>query len=318
MTIRLARGILGLRGARKSTAELLLSFMSKGKRRRGFRVASSSSKSKWLGTLKFEDYEKVFLAPVISLILGVGTYFCKHYAEKFPEVALYETVAVAACLAGVFVLLLYVPVFLFRIFTYKRSAIIAFLVIILALAVLVVPATQFIWRYTANGTHPMENGSLTNSTDSDEITKTEPTEEVLYIPTQHPKQQAQPSSTHYQAERNHKQTSQSSDVVNPVEFDGDCLRFSQQLLSQPDVLHYPQKYHIHSQVEMFEQPVLVKGKPSFPVFAGDPYEFEGDALDLYSRHHNAGAQSSVSVEDAVEKALTQLCETLRREGFGDR
>jgi hypothetical protein len=98
--------------------------------------------------------------------------------------------------------------------------------------------------------------------------------------------------------------------------DDDCLKHSKFLLSQPSLLHYPRKHYIDCQVEMFERPILLKGKPTFASsFEEIPSEFTANALDIYDRHNNAKAQSYVSVYDAVESALMRLCQNLRRAGL---
>ncbi|XP_062510425.1 uncharacterized protein LOC134186467 [Corticium candelabrum] len=281
--------------------------MPRGGRRKGFRKASAGSKST-SSTLKFEDYEKVFIGPLVTLILGFATYVCKNYWNKFPDVEFYETVVVAACLAGIFVTLLFLPVIVYNLFTSKRSAIIVLLLCLLVFIVVVVPITQLLWGYFSNG----NQAELPTVSD-----------EVVTVDDRSSSNMEKNKNNLTGQEESHERVShqETSDVLNSnVQFNGDCLKYSQQLLSQPNVLRYPRKYHIHTQVEMLQRTVLLKGKPTFLVFSDDsdpPSQFEGDALDLYNRKNNAGAQSFVSVYDAVEKALTLLCNNLLEQGFGN-
>lgn len=99
-------------------------------------------------------------------------------------------------------------------------------------------------------------------------------------------------------------------ATDTLKFDGDCAKYSRQLLSQA-ALNTQETNRVKGQVEMFKQTIHLTAKPSF----ADPSNYEASALDVMNRRHNGGAESRVSAEDAVEKALVEVCENLRRDGF---
>ena len=295
--------------------------MPKGRRRRQPHTATSTS-SIQTPILPFENFQEALVGSLSSAVMGVAAYVFYQYWEKLPQVELYETIAVAVSISGTCLLLLYLRVLLYNALTNKGWTTIAVLSISLTIGVLGVP----IWRYFALGTPP-PNVSTNNITTDDIIRQTEsfqiveeqspqqierPFQGVVELSTQQPEQLAQPSMNSGGSSSNNQNDGDAS-----TEFDGDCRKYSKLLLSQPNVLHYPRKHYIDCQVEMFDRPILLKGKPTFASsFSEVPSEFDADALDIYDRHHNDGAQSYVSVYDAVESALTRICENLRRAGLG--
>ena len=286
-------------------------------------MSSSSAPS----TIRLENYEQEFIGPFIEafigLILAFVGYYCHQHWERLPEVGLFESVALAISLAFICIVLLYLPQILYRIFSNKLYASLMIVFLFLAFFVLSRPAWNlFVYL---NGT------SITVSSDSEESMKIEKILEQIAkfdeVEVKHNKEQTpegvsspvmhDPSSSDPPIQRTHiplSNADESADSENKVEyFDGDCMKHSKYLLS--GALTNPKKYHVKGQVEMFKRTIYLTGKPSNLVLLGVPSEYEGNALDMMNRHHNAEAYSQLSVKDAVEKSLIKMCETLRREGF---
>ncbi len=250
--------------------------------------------------VKFETYEQVFLGLLISMILGIPIYLCTQYWENLSEVRVYGTVGVAVCLCVTVFFLLY------KVFSYKGYVLV--LIFMLFLTVL----SGLTWKTFV----PLNSMNTTSGTEDEKLMKEiiEPLKQEEVQPfDQHLEEPLKQWSKLPLPKLEQTQSSLSKPnepTTDTLKFDGDCVKYSRQLLSQA-VLKTPKKHQIKGQVVMFKRTIHLTGRPSF----GDASKYEGDALDVMNRRHNAGAESYVSVEDAVKKALIKVCENLRREGY---
>ena len=245
------------------------------------------------------------LEPFASAILGGVGYFGSVYLEKFSEVGLYETVGLAVCLSLAAVLLLNLPQILHRAISYKFYVPIVIFVVVL------------LFRLTWNRFSPHDNTTQKDNTDSTVevqadpqklvFTELENTQPVDLLNPQQGSKQSLSESLHAARSDGHESSS--------IKFDNDCKKHSQRLLSEAS-LTSPTKYSIQGQVEVFGRTVHLTGESSVPMIADDykPLEFKASAMDILNRQHNTGATSKLNVQDAVEKALIEMCKNLREGG----
>ncbi len=98
-----------------------------------------------------------------------------------------------------------------------------------------------------------------------------------------------------------------------------CEKYSKYLLSKASVTEST-KYHFKGDAEIFGRSIHFIGKSTVPVLVAgfEPSEFRADIMDVMkptSNKHSAEATSTLSVQDAVEKALIRLCEKLKQLGI---
>ena len=261
-----------------------------------------------------------------ALFAVVGTlagYICQVYWENGSDFGLYKTIGLSLALAVIVYVVLSVPQILRKAFANKLYTALAVFVGFLLFACLsrLYRSLSTVIDPTTSTTPVSGKVELTQ-----QITSVEESISELPVPLidggrdgvrMIHQEQLEEGSRSQTVEQNTGVDSISTNKATPAlsTFNGDCTKHSKQLISQTS-LTSPEKHRIEGQVDMFKRTILLKGKPTqlalFDEYSG---EYEGDAIDIMNRKHNKGATSSISAKDALEKALTKMCETLVTEGL---
>lgn len=80
-------------------------------------------------------YDQMIITPIVVTLIGIGSYFCKRYWEKLPNVTFYETAGIIVCLCVICLLILYLPLLLHGVFSNRGYTAIA-IILILAIGLL--------------------------------------------------------------------------------------------------------------------------------------------------------------------------------------